>query len=95
MNQKVAQQPLSGKRIVITRARHQAGELICELEKLGACSIKIPTIEIVPPENIQPLKTAINTINGYDWVVFTSVNGVNYFFKTLYEMKKILGCRTT
>tara|TARA_B100000614_G_scaffold155042_1_gene137327 strand:- start:1820 stop:2614 length:795 start_codon:yes stop_codon:yes gene_type:complete len=88
MNQDVTQRPLSGKRIVITRARSQAGELICELEKLGAWCIEIPTIEIFPPEDIQPLKKALSSINDYDWVVFTSVNGVSFFFNTLYELKK-------
>ncbi len=82
------QRPLFGKRIVITRARAQASGLVSDLSKLGAHCIEIPTIEIAPPEDIQPLKQAIESINDYEWLVFTSVNGVKFFFDTLYEMEK-------
>jgi len=80
--------PLFGKRIVITRARTQASNLVSQLSKLGAACIEIPTIEISPPEDITPLKESIENLKHYDWIVFTSVNGVKFFFDTLYEMGK-------
>ena len=80
--------PLFGKRIVITRARAQASDLVSKLSKLGAHCIEIPTIQIVPPHDISPLKESIDNINHYDWLVFTSVNGVNFFFDTLFDRGK-------
>ncbi len=83
---------LFGKRIVITRARAQASGLVSELTQLGANCIEIPTIEIAPPKDIKPLKQAIENIDNYDWLVFTSVNGVKFFFDTLFEMGKDVRC---
>ncbi len=80
--------PLFGKRIVITRARAQASDLVSKLSKLGAHCIEIPTIKIAPPEDIKPLQESIKNINNYEWLVFTSVNGVKYFFDTLFDMGK-------
>lgn len=80
--------PLFGKRIVITRARAQASNLVSKLSKLGAHCIEIPTIKIAPPEDIKPLKESIENINNYDWLLFTSVNGVKFFFDTLFDMGK-------
>jgi len=80
--------PLFGKNIVITRARAQASNLVSKLTQLGAHCIEIPTIEIAPPADLNPLKDSIKNINNYDWLVFTSVNGVKYFFDTLFEMEK-------
>jgi len=80
--------PLFGKRIVITRARAQASSLVSKLSRLGAQCIEIPTIKIVPPEDISPLKKSIENIDNYDWLVFTSVNGVKFFFDTLFDMGK-------
>ena len=78
--------PLFGQRIVITRARAQASDLLSKLSKLGAQCIEIPTIQIVPPEDTAPLKKSIKNIKDYDWLVFTSVNGVKFFFDTLFDM---------
>ncbi|MBU0463460.1 MAG: uroporphyrinogen-III C-methyltransferase [Proteobacteria bacterium] len=78
--------PLFGKRIVITRARAQASDLVSKLSKLGAQCIEIPTIQIVPPEDTAPLKKSIENITDYDWLVFTSVNGVKFFFDVLFDM---------
>jgi len=78
--------PLFGKRIVITRARAQASGLVSMLSRLGAQCIEIPTIQIVPPEDTAPLKESIKNIKDYDWLVFTSVNGVKFFFDTLFDM---------
>ena len=80
--------PLFGKRIVITRARAQASGLVAELTRLGAQCIEIPTIRIAPPRDIAPLETAIDNLDQYDWLVLTSVNGVKYFFETLFAKGK-------
>jgi uroporphyrinogen III methyltransferase/synthase len=80
--------PLFGKKIVITRARAQASGLISKLTKLGAHCLEIPTIQIIPPKDIAPLKKAINNLKNYDWLIFTSVNGVKFFFDTLFDMGK-------
>ena len=80
--------PLFGKKIVITRARAQASGLVAELNRLGAQCIEVPTIKIAPPEDIKPLKTAIDNLGQYDWLVLTSVNGVKYFFDILFAKGK-------
>src|SRR3989338_1837310 len=72
--------PLSGRRIVITRARSQAGVFAAALEELGAEVIEFPTIEIVPPQSYAPLDRALREIRQYHWIIFTSVNGVAHFF---------------
>jgi uroporphyrinogen III methyltransferase/synthase len=75
--------PLFGRRIVVTRARAQAGELSERLESLGAVAIEFPTIEIRPPEDFGPLDAAIETLDSFDWLIFTSVNGVEAFVERL------------
>ena len=80
--------PLMGKRIVVTRAREQASELIKLLSDLGAECLECPTIKVVPPDDWKPLDTAIENISSYDWLVFTSVNGVNFFFERLFAKGK-------
>ncbi|HZD41146.1 MAG TPA: uroporphyrinogen-III synthase, partial [Terriglobales bacterium] len=65
--------------MVITRARSQAGELARKIEELGGEVVEFPTIEILPPQDYGPLDRAIERLESYDWVVFTSVNGVRYF----------------
>jgi len=75
--------PLFGRRIVVTRSRAQAGELSRRLEALGAEVIEFPVIRIAPPEDPAPLEGAIGRIAEYQWIVFTSVNGVDAFFETL------------
>jgi uroporphyrinogen III methyltransferase/synthase len=82
------QKPLFGKRIVITRARAQASGLVAELNRLGAQCIEIPTIRIAPPSDIAPLEAAIDNLDKYEWLVLTSVNGVKYFFDTLFAKGK-------
>lgn len=72
--------PLCGKRILVTRPRAQAGKLCQRLAALGAQPIRFPTIEIAPPENYTALDNAIATLADYDWLVFTSVNGVAAFW---------------
>ena len=77
--------PLMGKRIVVTRARAQASNLLAALSELGAQCLEYPTIEVVPPDDWTPLDQAFKKLPTYDWLVFTSVNGVKYFFKRLFE----------
>ena len=80
--------PLFGKNIVVTRARAQASSLVSQLTQLGAHCIEIPTIKIAPPKDPAPLKQAIENILDYEWLVLTSVNGVKFFFDTLFDMGK-------
>jgi len=75
--------PLFGRRVVVTRARAQAGELSAALEKLGAEVHEFPTIEIRPPEDFGPLDAAIRDLDSFSLIVFTSVNGVEAFLKRL------------
>ena len=80
--------PLSGRRIVVTRARSQANSFIEALENLGAEAIEFPTIEIVPPESYEALDKALKEIERYDWIIFTSVNGVSCFSSRFAALKK-------
>jgi len=75
--------PLMGQRVVVTRAREQASNLVDRLSELGAHCLEYPTIEVGPPDDWQPLDAAIEKLPTYDWLVFTSVNGVKYFFQRL------------
>ncbi|HJQ30217.1 MAG TPA: uroporphyrinogen-III synthase, partial [Rubrobacter sp.] len=75
--------PLFGRRVVVTRARAQAGELSAALESLGAEVHEFPTIEIRPPEDYGPLDAAIRELDSFGWIVFTSVNGVEAFLERL------------
>ena len=77
-----------GKKILITRAREQSGEFAARLNQLGAEVVEFPTIEIVPPSNWEALDQAIDRITSYDWMIFTSANGVHFFFQRLKEKKK-------
>ena len=76
--------PLFGKRIVVTRAREQASDLVNSLADLGAECLECPTIKIIPADDPMPLDRAIHHISDYEWLVFTSVNGVEFFFKRLF-----------
>ena len=80
--------PLFGKKIIVTRAREQASEFANLLEEFGAFVIQFPTIKISPPSDPYPLKKAVKNLEQYDWIIFTSVNGVKFFFDTLFEMNK-------
>ncbi|HEY0404409.1 MAG TPA: uroporphyrinogen-III synthase [Pyrinomonadaceae bacterium] len=84
--QLTAQQPLAGRTIIITRALAQATEFAAELEGYGARVVACPTIEITAPESFAPLDEAIENLYGYDWIIFTSVNGVDYFLKRFAEL---------
>ena len=67
--------PLAGKRILVTRARHQAAKLAEALEALGAEVLRLPTIEIIPPETYAHLDAVLEVISGFDWLIVTSANG--------------------
>jgi uroporphyrinogen III methyltransferase/synthase len=75
--------PLFGDRIVITRARAQSAEMWQSLHQLGADVIELPVIEMAPLEDYSALDAAINKLETYDWIVFTSANSVDYFLKRL------------
>jgi uroporphyrinogen III methyltransferase/synthase len=74
---------LTGKRIVVTRPRTHAGELARRLSQLGAEVIEFPTIAIEPPMDHAPMDRAIAQLSQYDWLFFTSINGVQSFFDRL------------
>ncbi len=73
--------PLAGWRIIVSRARKQAGTLAGELRALGAEVLEIPFIEIRPPRSYARLDAALDGIAGYEWLILTSVNGVEAFFQ--------------
>jgi uroporphyrinogen III methyltransferase/synthase len=75
------EKPLVGKKILITRARDQAAVFSSSLKDLGAEVIELPTIEIVQPLSWKGLDRAIDQMESYDWVIFTSANGVNFFWQ--------------
>lgn len=76
-------QPLAGRRIVITRSREQAGSLRAQLERLGARVLELPTILIRSPRSWAALDRAVRNLARYDWIIFTSANGVRFFFERL------------
>ena len=77
--------PLFGRRVLVTRPREQAVELVNRLTILGADAIEAPLIRIEPPEDLGPLRDAAATADAFDWIVFTSTNAVNAFMKALLE----------
>ncbi|MBE0575430.1 MAG: uroporphyrinogen-III C-methyltransferase [Desulfuromonadales bacterium] len=90
--------PLSGRRVLVTRAAEQATELTTALEELGAEAIVVPTIEIIPPASFAELDQAINELGYIDYLVLTSVNAVSAFFDRLtvqgYDARALAGLQT-
>ena len=80
--------PLFGKRILVTRPRDQASDFSQILSAYGAELIECPTLEIIPPESWDQLDGAIEELKSYDWLIFTSVNGVRYFMDRLRVHKR-------
>ncbi len=78
------QKPLFGKGIVITRPEKQADDLSVLLEREGAHVFHFPTIKIGPPRDWRSLDASLNTLDTYNWIIFTSANGVQYFFDRLF-----------
>ncbi len=89
--------PLFGQRIVVTRTREQASQLSRQLAELSADVLEIPTIKIVPTDRMVDLADALLELNSYDWIVFTSPNGVTMFFDSFFkafeDMRDIGGVR--
>ena len=79
--------PLAGVRVLVGRARHQASALSSELRKLGATVLEIPFIEIRKPSSFKPLDSALKNLGGYDWLVLTSVNGVEAMWERLAKLR--------
>jgi uroporphyrinogen III methyltransferase / synthase len=80
------QRPLFGRRIVVTRTRKQASALSGKLRALGADVYEIPTIRVEPPENLMEFGELVRDAFQYDWLIFTSVNGVDAFFDMFYRL---------
>jgi uroporphyrinogen-III synthase len=80
-------QPLAGVRALVGRAQHQAGALSAELRKLGATVIEIPFIEIRKPRSFKPLDSALKNLHCYDWLILTSVNGVEAMWERMDKLK--------
>jgi uroporphyrinogen-III synthase len=80
-------QPLSGVRVLVGRARHQASALSSELRTLGATVIEIPFIEIRKPRSFKLLDSALRNLGSYDWLILTSVNGVEAMWERLTRLR--------
>src|SRR4029434_6882792 len=78
--------PLLGKRIVVTRTRKQASVLSSKLRSLGADVIELPTIRIEPPSDLREFAELVQDAHIYDWIVFTSTNGVDAFFNVFLQL---------
>jgi uroporphyrinogen III methyltransferase/synthase len=78
--------PLFGRRIVVTRTRKQAGALTAGLRELGADVIELPTIRIEPPKDLRAFAELVRDAHSYEWVIFTSPNGVTAFFDLFFKM---------
>ena len=78
--------PIFGKRIVVTRTRKQAGALSAALRQLGADVFELPTIRIEPPEDLRSFAELVRDAHTYEWIVFTSPNGVTAFFDLFFKM---------
>lgn len=79
--------PLTGTRILVGRARHQAGSLSTSLRGLGASVIEIPFIEIRKPQSFAPLDEALKNLKTYDWLILTSANGVEAMWERLRKLR--------
>jgi uroporphyrinogen-III synthase len=79
--------PLAATRILVGRARHQAGSLAASLRSLGASVIEIPFIEIRKPQSYRPLDDALKNIRNYDWLILTSANGVESMWERVRRLR--------
>ena len=79
--------PLRGVRVLVGRARHQAGALSARLRECGADVIEIPFIEIRKPRSFKPLDSALKNLDSYDWLILTSVNGVEAMWERLEKLR--------
>jgi uroporphyrinogen-III synthase len=79
--------PLTGTRVLVGRARHQAGSLSLSLRSLGASVIEIPFIEIRKPQSFVPMDQALKNLKSYDWLILTSANGVEAMWERLRKLR--------
>jgi uroporphyrinogen III methyltransferase/synthase len=84
----ISERPLSGRTVMVTRAREQAAEFAAALEAFGARVVFCPTIEIVAPESYAPLDEAVENVGDYDWLIFTSTNAVEHFLRRFEALSK-------
>lgn len=91
------QRPLFGKRIVVTRTREQASDLVALLEENGANCLEFATISIHPPDSWDELDNALQRLGDFQWLVFTSINAIHAFFGRLYakgmDTRALAGCK--
>ncbi|MFA5864313.1 MAG: uroporphyrinogen-III C-methyltransferase [Phycisphaerae bacterium] len=89
--------PLFGKTILITRSREQASEFAEKLSVLGARVLQFHSIQFAPAADDEPLRSCVNNLNKYDWIIFTSVNAVDKFFDMLqaqsHDSRSLAGCK--
>ncbi|MCX8131194.1 MAG: uroporphyrinogen-III C-methyltransferase [Clostridia bacterium] len=78
---------LAGKRVVVTRSREQASKLAERINELGGETVELPTIKITGPQSYQEVDRTLDNLKNYQWLVFTSINGVEYFFRRMRERK--------
>jgi uroporphyrinogen-III synthase len=81
---------LSGKRILVTRPKRQAGELVQRIRELGGEPIVVPAISVAPPVDPEPLDDALRRLDTYDWVIFTSANGVRAAAERMADLRRAL-----
>jgi len=81
-------QPLTGKTVVVTRAPEQSRDLAEALESLGAMTLLLPTVNFAPPQNAQPLDSALRRLPQFDWILFTSQNAVRFLFQQACRVDK-------
>jgi uroporphyrinogen-III synthase len=85
--------PLAGRRVLVTRAAHQAGKLSDGLRALGAIPVEVPVLESAPPVSFDPLDKSLRQIGTYYWVIFTSANTVRALMARGVEIGAVLGLR--
>jgi len=88
IEKRASELPLYGRRVIVTRARQQAKGLSRELEALGAEVTCCPTIEVREPASWNAVDSALERLHRFDWLLFTSANGVEYFLRRLDELKR-------
>lgn len=77
--------PLLGKKIMVTRTREQASGLVSRLEELGVDCLEFATIALAPPDSWAAVDSAVDDLVRFDWLLFTSINAIHYFFRRLFE----------
>lgn len=81
--------PLKGSHVLITRGKSQAASLVEKVESYGGNAVVVPLIDFILPENVEQLNHYIRHLHEYDWLILTSKNGVDYFFRLLEEQAPV------